>query len=128
MYDEAAGCFETYMKINYCIEENCRYPSALNKDAYTVKESLKGNNNYCKLLEPFNTVIWNSIKHAKVERDPKNKRIHFNANNRHLSYTYSEFVALRKNLYAALIIISKFHYAVLLKVIELQLSRNENLS
>jgi hypothetical protein len=85
LYDEAAGCFETYMKINYCVEKilegkACFFQSALDKNAFTVKKYLRTNNNYNVLLEPFCTVVWNSIKHKKVIRDPKNKKLDFNAN------------------------------------------------
>jgi hypothetical protein len=102
MYDEAAGCFEIYLKINYCAEkilenESCSFQSSSNIDAYTIKCRLrKNNNNYSMLTDPFNTVVWNAIKHKKVIRDPKDEKIDFNANNIHLSYTNYEFMKLTK--------------------------------
>jgi hypothetical protein len=124
VYEEGAGAFETYIKFNYFVNKNLEgkqlaYQNVINTEAWDVKKYLIQDRNYEVLLEPFKTIVWNSIKHKKIKRDTKNKKVTFHANKPTLELTYLEFIKLTKNLYAALDTLSKFRYAIILRQIEL---------
>jgi hypothetical protein len=122
LYDECAGSIETYIKIIYGIEQiidnkNINFEKIINTNTYKIKSELKQiDTNYGVLLGPFNTNIWNSIKHKKVQRIPTIKEIKFKYDSGTIQIKYSEFFRQSQIIYLLLILLSNFLVALELKL------------
>lgn len=122
LYDECAGSIETYIKIIYGIEQiienkNIDFEKIINTNTYKIKSELKQIDiNYEVLLSPFNTNLWNAIKHKKVQRMPTIKEIKFKYDSGTIQIKYDEFLRYSQIIYLLLILVSNFLIALELKL------------
>lgn len=122
LYDECAGSIETYIKIIYGIEQiidnnYIDFEKIINTNTYKIKTELKKIDiNYEVLLSPFNTNLWNSIKHKKVQRMPTIKEIKFKYDSGTTQMKYNEFLRQSQIIYLLLILVSNFLIALELKL------------
>lgn len=125
-YDECAGSIEFYIKIIYGLEmilknPSLRFEEVIKTKTYFIKKELKKlDSAYSILLEPFNTNIWNSIKHKQYKKYPSQNKIKFEyvegKNINSLELSYNEFLTLTKKNFSTLSIISKFFSALELRL------------
>lgn len=125
-YDECSGTIEIYIKIIYGLEMSLLDPSKtfqnfIKSDAYAIKKKLREiDSAYRDLLEPFNTNIWNSIKHKQYKKFPSRKEIEFEfiegKQIKKSKLRYNDFLRLSKKNFSTLTIISKFLVALELKL------------
>ncbi len=125
-FDECSGTIEIYIKIIYGLEMSLKNPSKtfetfIRCKAYSVKKGLREiDPAYAGLLGPFNTNIWNSIKHKQFKKYPSVEEIEFEyiegKKIEKLRITYNDFLKLSKENFSALTIISKYLVALELKL------------
>jgi hypothetical protein len=124
IYDLCCSCVEKYLKILYGIKKaydgtHLAYEKIKKISAYEIKKKLENNDrNYRLLLKPFSTLIWNADKHMGTLKNPANKSIEFIAIEGRKRKSYSSFLQLTKELCIVTFLLSRWIYAIYLKIMK----------
>ena len=121
MYDDGCTCLEKFIKIDFYFLDNLlnqtrTFESIQKNKTYNIKQKLIAyDSNYEKFLKPFSTIIWNSIKHGEVMKNPSKEKIVFKSHDGNIILSYSKFVKMTGELFVLIFLISRYQQFLLLK-------------
>jgi hypothetical protein len=127
LYDKGCKCLEKYIKISFKFVTDIKGNTKIawirgvqNRGVYGLKGKLEFYDyNFKKLLVPFSTIIWDSIKHGEKIKDPSSRKITFQSDDGRRICSYSSFIRMVGELFTVLFLLSRFsHYLLLTKLQE----------
>jgi hypothetical protein len=124
LYDKGCKCLEKFIKISFSFIMGIKginivwHKDVQNKKVYGLKGKLEQYDcNFQKLLKPFSTIVWNSIKHGEKIKDPSSGKIVFQSSDGRRIRSYGGFIHMVGELFCVLFLLSRLsHYLILIKL------------